>query len=683
MACSTDNKKAMNENANHLINSTSPYLLQHAYNPVEWYPWGEEALEKAKKEDKPIIVSIGYSSCHWCHVMERESFENDSIAAIMNANFINIKVDREERPDVDQIYMDAVQAMGQNGGWPLNVFLTPDQKPFYGGTYFPPGGWAKLLTNVADAFKNKRSEIDKSAGELTDALSTSELIKYNLTPTEAEYSQERMDSIFDKLSVRFDSDRGGFNKAPKFPMPGNWNLLLQYHHYTGNQQALDQVVLTLDEIANGGIYDQAGGGFARYSVDGNWLVPHFEKMLYDNGQLVSLYSQAYKLVKKPQYKNVVYQTITWLEREMADQSGGFYSALDADSEGEEGRFYVWSKTEFDSLLGENAELLGKYYNITAAGNWEEGKNILHKRQSDSDFAKANDISMADLTSMIKEVNATLLSARAQRVRPGLDDKVLAGWNGLMLKGLTDAYDAFGDDRFLTLAINNGNFIIEKMMKDGKLFRSYKNGQATIDAYLEDYAFVIDGLLGLYQSTFDEKWLKAAEQLIQYVNTNFYDAEEKFYFFTDNGSEALIARKKEVFDNVIPASNSQMALNLFALGTLLDNEDYKQKSETMLGSMIKLTTEEPSYTYNWAILYGMKVYHTAEIAIVGNGFNTMRSKFASHYHPNKILMGTEEESDLPLLEYKTALKGETTVYVCYNKTCKLPVTEFELALKQLK
>ncbi len=673
----------MNDNANHLINSSSPYLLQHAYNPVEWYPWGEEALEKAKKEDKPIIVSIGYSSCHWCHVMERESFENDSIAAIMNKYFINIKVDREERPDVDQIYMDAVQAMGQNGGWPLNVFLTPDQKPFYGGTYFPPNGWTKLLTNISTAFEHQRSEINASADKLTDALSTSALIKYDLKAGDVSYSKEKLDTIYQKLSNRFDEKRGGFERVPKFPMPGNWNLLLQYHHYTGNKDALNQVILTLDEIAYGGIYDQVGGGFARYSVDGDWLVPHFEKMLYDNGQLISLYSQAYKLTQKPLYKEVVYQTIEWLKREMLDQSGGFYSALDADSEGEEGKFYIWTKEEFDEILGNDAEIMGLYYNITSTGNWEEEKNILHKKVSNEAFSKAQNISIDQLEELVESSNHKLLNKRAERVRPGLDDKVLSGWNGLILKGLTDAYDAFGDKAFLSLAIDNANFLTDRMIQNGKLMRSFKSDHATIDAYLEDYAFVIDGFLGLYQSTFNEKWLHTANELMIYANKNFYDNDEKFYFFTDNDSEALIARKKEVFDNVIPASNSQMALNLFTLGVLLDNDDYTKKSDSMLAAMIKLTSEEPAYTYNWGILYGMKIYSTAEIAIVGKDFNKMRSKFASHYHPNKILMGTEKESKLPLLAHKTANKGETTVYVCYNKTCKLPVTEFDAALKQLK
>lgn len=682
IACNKAKKSDMSEKANHLINSTSPYLLQHAYNPVEWYPWGEEALNRAKKEDKPILVSIGYSSCHWCHVMEKESFENDSIADIMNKFFINIKVDREERPDVDQIYMDAVQAMGQNGGWPLNVFLTPDQKPFYGGTYFPPQVWSQILHSVAEAFKNKRTEINESAGKLTDALTTSELIKYNLGHSELLFKKNNMDSMFNNLFKRFDTERGGFDRAPKFPMPGQWDFLLQYHHYTNNQEALDQLLLTLDEIANGGIYDQAGGGFARYSVDNEWLVPHFEKMLYDNGQLVSLYSNAYKLTKDPHYKKVVYQTIEWLSREMADASGGFYSALDADSEGVEGKFYIWTLAEFTSVLGDKVNLMAEYYNVTEEGNWEEGNNILHVTTPNNVFAKQHEISEEELSNIAAESNEKLLKAREKRIRPGLDDKVLAGWNGLMLTGLCDAYDAFGDKKFLNLALKNADFIQTKMIKDGKLFRSYKNNKSSIDGYLEDYAFVIEGYIALYQSSFDEKWINYANDLMQYANKNFFDPEEQFYFFTNAKSEELIARKKEIFDNVIPASNSQMANNLFKLGTILDNNEYKSMSETMLGSLVKLTMQETAYTYNWAKLYGLMSNKTAEIVLVGDDLETLRSQFANHYYPNKILMGTDGSGNLPLLENKSSKDGKATIYVCYNKTCKLPVTDFEQAIKQL-
>ena len=669
--------------ANRLIDATSPYLLQHAYNPVNWYPWGEEALEKAKKEDKPILVSIGYSSCHWCHVMERESFENDSIAAIMNEHFIAIKVDREERPDVDQIYMDALQAMGQNGGWPLNVFLTSDQKPFYGGTYFPPQAWAKLLQQVARVYDEKRSEVEESAEQLTNAIATSEVVKYRLKDEDTEYSINSLDKMYDSMAQRFDKKRGGFNRAPKFPMPGQWLFLLRYYHLTDNQEALRQLEVTLNEIAYGGIYDQAGGGFARYSVDADWLVPHFEKMLYDNGQLVSLYAEAYTVTGNELYKQVVYQTIEWLEREMTNSMGGFYSALDADSEGEEGKFYVWSRAEIEEITGEDSGLIIDYYNIREQGNWEEGKNILHRTMSDREFAAKKGIAPETLAEKVMNANTLLLKQRTQRVRPGLDDKALSGWNGLMLKGLVDAYVAFGEEKFLMLALNNAAFISDKMSEGHRLFRSYKEGKASIDGYLEDYAHVIDAFVALYQATFDEQWLTKAKELTDYTLQHFYDNSEKLFFYTDDSSEKLIARKKEVFDNVIPASNSQMAINLYWLGIIYDDADYQQKSRAMIGKVTSLLEGEPAYLYNWGILYSYLASPTAEVAIVGTNASNVRISFGEKYYPNKVVMGTKQSSELPLLKGKVATGDQTTIYVCYNKTCKLPVTEVEGAFAQLK
>lgn len=674
--------RQMHQKPNRLANSSSPYLRQHAYNPVEWYPWGAEALQKAKAEDKPIIVSIGYSSCHWCHVMERESFENDTIAQLMNRRFISIKVDREERPDVDQLYMDAVQAMGQNGGWPLNVFLTPDQKPFYGGTYFPPDTWTQLLENVAEAFEKKRNDIEKSADRLATTLSVGEPAKYNLTPGLGTYPKEPLDAAFSKMATRFDGQRGGMNRAPKFPMPGQWEWLLHYHYYTGNDTALEQVLLTLDQMAMGGIYDQAGGGFARYSTDADWLVPHFEKMLYDNGQLLSLYAQAYKLTGKSLYRQVVYRTTDWLAREMRDGSGGFYAALDADSDGEEGKYYVWTAPEFEKATG-GIPWANEYYGVIEEGNWEEGKNILHRKQRDEVFAATHGLSVEELTRTAEQCHEKLLEARASRTRPGLDDKLLAGWNGLVLAGLCDAYDAFGDNYFLELALANARFITTEMIKDGRLYRSYKNGIATINAYLEDYAAVISAFVKLYQSTFDEEWIQQAKTLTDYTLAHFYDEEEKLFFFTDDRSEALIARKKEIFDNVIPASNSIMADNLYNLGIIYDSEQYKKTAEAMLNLLSRLATEEPAYTYKWAMLYGKMAYHTAEIAIVGEDAEAMRAQLAAQYNPNKIVMGTKAGSRLPLLANKSASGNKTTIFVCYHKTCKLPVHSVEAALRQIK
>ena len=687
--CHTQNnqnsEQTMHQNdgrANRLVNSTSPYLQQHAYNPVDWYPWGQEALERAKKEDKPIIVSIGYSSCHWCHVMERESFENDSIANLMNANFINIKVDREERPDVDQIYMDAVQAMGINGGWPLNVFLTPDQKPFYGGTYFPPQNWAKLLDNVSKAFQEKREEIDQSADGLANAIAASEVKKYGLEGKVVVFEPGDLDKMYRTMAKRFDKQEGGSDRAPKFPMPSKWLFLLRYYYLTQDQDALTQLTLTLDKIANGGIYDQVGGGFARYSTDEKWFAPHFEKMLYDNGQLVSLYSEAYNLTKNDHYKAVVYETVAWLEREMTSNEGGFYSALDADSEGEEGKFYVWKKQELDDLLGKESALFSEYFSVEESGNWEHGNNILHKSIPQAAFIKKHNLKPAEWQEKVQNARDKLLIAREKRVRPGLDDKILTGWNALMLKGLTDAYKAFADEKFLDLALKNAAFLEEKMSDGNHLYRSYKDGKADIAAYLEDYALVISAYTSLYQVTFDEKWINRARELADHTLEHFLDEEEEMFFYTSDEGEKLIARKKEVFDNVIPASNSVMAVNLHFLGIIFDHEPYHQLSEKMLSRMVETIQSDPGYLSNWAILYAYLTTPTAEVVIVGVEAQTLRKSIQSEYHPNKVVMGTTQSSDLPLLKERYALQDKTTVFVCYNKTCKLPVFSAEDAFKQL-
>ena len=669
--------------ANRLIHSTSPYLQQHAYNPVDWYPWGKEALEKAKSEDKPIIVSIGYSSCHWCHVMERESFENDSIADLMNSHFVNIKVDREERPDVDQIYMDAVQAMGINGGWPLNVFLTPDQKPFYGGTYFPPQNWAKLLGNVSQAFQEKREEIDRSANGLANAISASEVKKYGLEGVKADFELEELGQMYRNMAKRFDKKEGGSDRAPKFPMPSKWLFLLRYYYLTQEEAALEQLTLTLEKIANGGIYDQVGGGFARYSTDGRWFAPHFEKMLYDNGQLVSLYSEAYKLTKNDHYKEVVYETVEWLEREMTSGEGGFYSALDADSEGEEGKFYVWKKQALDDLLGSEAALITEYFGVTASGNWEHGNNILCKPISKTDFIKKHKLNPAEWQKKVQNAREKLLLEREKRARPGLDDKVLTGWNALMLQGLTDAYKAFEDEKFLGLALKNAAFLETKMSDGNHLYRSFKDGKADIAAYMEDYALVISAYISLYEATFDERWINRAKDLTDHTLEHFLDEEENMFFYTRDDGEKLIARKKEVFDNVIPASNSVMAVNLHFLGIIFDHAPYHRLAEKMLSRMVKTIQSDPGYLSNWAILYSYLTKPTAEVVIVGEEAQHLRKSIQSEYHPNKVVMGTTGSSKLPLLKERYALQDKTTVFVCYNKTCKLPVFSAEDAFSQLE
>lgn len=656
---------------NRLIHETSPYLQQHAHNPVDWYPWGEEALTKARTENKPIIVSIGYSACHWCHVMERESFEKDQVAAVMNAGFVCVKVDREERPDVDSIYMDALHAMGGRGGWPLNVFLMPDAKPFYGITYLPPQNWVQLLRSVQNAFLNHYDDLVKSAEGFTENMLIKESDKYQLEGGEGEFKMDDLHEMFETIKQHFDTEKGGMNRAPKFPMPSIYKFLLRYYALTQNPEALRQVELSLNRIALGGIYDHVGGGWARYSVDDEWFIPHFEKMLYDNGQLLSIYSEAYTLTKSELYKSRVYETIDWLEREMLNPEGGFYSALDADSEGVEGKFYSWTQAELKSVLGGDFEWFSKLYNIRAAGNWEHGYNHLHLVTPPHGGAQ------------YKNALQKLFISRERRIRPGLDDKMLASWNGLVLKGLTDAYRAFGEEKFKELALKNAHFLKEKMTASNhQLWHSYKNGKATIVAFLEDYASVIDGYIGLYQATFEEDWLDEALKLTAYVIENFYDTEDELFYFTDQNAEELIARKKEIFDNVIPASNSLMAHNLYALGMIVDHTAYVELADWMLSKMKRSMLNDVQWVTNWAALYALRTQPTAEIALVGKDVEAYRKELEMYFWPNKIVVGATTSSDLPLLEGRMAKDDLTTIYVCFNKTCQLPVHTIEQAWMQL-
>ncbi|MCU0445964.1 MAG: thioredoxin domain-containing protein [Microscillaceae bacterium] len=673
---------------NRLIHSGSPYLLQHAYNPVDWFPWGEEALQKAQTEDKPIIVSIGYSACHWCHVMERESFENEQIATLMNQHFVCIKVDREERPDVDAVYMDAVQTMGLQGGWPLNAFLTPQAKPFYAGTYFPPQNWANLLVRIAQVFQENRAELEESAEQFKNSIAVSELKKYALGSESADFEALALDEMFDKLAANFDTQLGGMQKAPKFPMPNLWAWVLQYSQTTQSaaraETAFNQVKLTLKEIYQGGIYDQIGGGWARYSVDGEWFAPHFEKMLYDNGQLIGLYADIYNLSKDAVYKQAVYQSIAFIKREMLSEEGGFYAALDADSEGVEGKFYTWTYKELAEIWtdAQELQLFCDYYQVLPVGNWEHGVNILCRRKSDEEFANLNHLSLPELQTKIKDWQKKLLKIRTTRIRPGLDDKILTAWNGLMLKGLIDAYRVFDEESFLELALENAYFIKNKLFDGEKLFRNYKNGKADIIAYLEDYAQVIEAMTALYQATFDLQWLHFAQKLTEYTLTNFYDTEEGMFFFTDQNAEKLIARKKEIFDNVTPASNSAMAKNLYFLGLLLDNQAYIKIARRMVSQVKPLLLRNIEYLANWGQLYIYFTQATAEIALVGEDAMFFRKELDKKYYPNKVIVGSFSPSQaLPLLENRGA--GEDSlIYVCFDKTCQLPVNSVARAWEQI-
>lgn len=676
-------KSMEHKHSNSLIHESSPYLLQHAHNPVDWKPWSEETLKKARELDKPILVSIGYSSCHWCHVMEHESFENEELAALMNDLFICIKVDREERPDVDQIYMEAVQAMGLGGGWPLNVFLTPQGQPFYGGTYFPPAKWEHTIKQIADSYKNNKAKVLESASQLTLILNQSELKKYGLTDNEFIASTDRLNGIYTQLSTRFDYRNGGMDKEPKFPMPTTYKFLNRYYVITKNKEALTHIELTLREMAFGGIYDQIGGGFSRYSTDVKWFAPHFEKMLYDNAQLLSIYSEAYKINKNPLYENIILETINWLQREMLSPEGGFYSALDADSEGEEGKFYIWSQDELNAILADDYDLFSDYYNIKPGGNWEFDSNILFRSDTDETFSLKHQIALNDLQQKISQWKKLLLDTRNKRIHPGLDDKILLGWNALTLSGLLDAYEALGDDKILKLALNNAHFLEKSFTSEIGKFHTYKKGKATLPAYLDDYAALIEAYIKLYENTFDEKWLTEANKLTELCLEQFFDQKEGMFFFTSNEGEQLIARKKELFDNVIPASNSVMATNLYRLGHIVDNNHYKGIANSMMAKALKLVENEPSYMSNWASLFTYYVTPTAEISFIGSEFTHLNDEFSKHFIPNSVRMGVKNSSDLPLLQGKTELNNQSTIYVCFNKTCRLPVNSVAEALNQLK
>ncbi len=655
---------------NQLIHATSPYLLQHAHNPVNWQEWGTEALTEAKNLDKPILVSVGYSSCHWCHVMERESFENKDIAKVMNENFVCIKVDREERPDIDQIYMEAVQAMGMHGGWPLNVFLTPAQKPFYGGTYFPPQNWARLLAQIANTFDVKRDEINQSADDLVHHLQTSDLKRFSKESEQEVFDRTKLDQQFEILQLQFDKKWGGIDKAPKFVMPTVWLWLLRYHFISKNKAALDMVLLTLQQMRRGGLYDQLGGGFSRYSVDAEWLAPHFEKMLYDNAQLLSLYAEAYSVSKEEDFKNIVYETVGWLAREMMHPEGGFYSALDADSEGEEGKFYTWTWKELEAI-GVETQLVAGYFHCNREGNWEQGRNILIR-----------EMNQPPPSEMVKTAKEKMLAFREKKPRPMLDDKILTGWNAMTVQGLADCYKTFADPMFLKLALKNVKFLENNLMHEGKVYRAFKNKRTATEGFLEDYAFLIQAYVSLYQLTFDEAHLTKAADWTTYVLKNFHDAVEIFFHFSSQSAEQLIAKKKEVFDNVIPSSNSVMARNLFHLGILLDKNEWKEMAVKMTSRLSSIITTEPVYMSNWGILFAEIAQGMNEVVLVGEDWEGVRKEVHQNYFPFALTLGTETKSNLPLVEGREAKEGKTMIYVCRDKVCQLPVDHVKEAVHQL-
>jgi len=665
--------------SNRLENETSPYLLQHAHNPVDWFPWGDEALEKAIQENKPILISIGYAACHWCHVMEKESFENEEIAAIMNANFINIKIDREERPDLDNIYMDAVQTMTGSGGWPLNVFLTPEKKPFFGGTYFPPkrafnrSSWPEVLLAVSNAFREKRDEIDKQAESLTAHLLQSNSFGDQRLTSGTDISKEKMHELFQNLMKSADKEWGGFGKAPKFPQTFSIQFLLRYYDVTENRDALNQACLSLDKMIQGGIYDQLGGGFARYSTDNEWLVPHFEKMLYDNALLVSVLAEAYQVTKNERYREVIDQTIGFVKREMMNPLGGFYSALDADSESEEGRFYVW---EFDEVVKRvaNAEIFCQFFDITHGGNWE-GKNILRVKTSATEFARAKNISIEELRSVIENGRSVLFSERQRRIRPALDDKIILSWNALMNVALSKAFAATGNDEYRDLAMINMEFLTAhfRNKSDEYFHRTWKNNQAKNFACLDDYAFLIQALLHLQEITGEVDWIFKARDITEYVMKNFHE-ETDFFVFTDSRQKDLIFRKKEVYDGATPSGNATMANNIYRLSILLNMPEWKKRAERMVSSLSNVIVLYPTSFGVWAMLLAEIVDGIKEVVVVGGGASILAKRILAEYIPHKIFLVSETgKEQLPLLTGKTPI-DKPLIYLCREYSCLKPVTE---------
>jgi uncharacterized protein len=674
---------------NSLISESSPYLLQHAHNPVNWLVWDEKAFVKAKTENKLILVSIGYSACHWCHVMEHESFEDEAIAKMMNDLFVCVKVDREERPDVDQVYMSAVQLMTGRGGWPLNCFILPDGRPLYGGTYFPKQQWTEVLTNLATLWKSDTEKCFQYANELTLGIKQED--KIIIDTTIADFTIETLDQSVEKWKLRFDNSEGGPNRAPKFPLPNNYQFLLRYSFFKNDAIILKHVLLTLDKMAYGGIYDQVGGGFARYSTDVLWKVPHFEKMLYDNSALISLYSEAFQLTKKQLYKDVVFESLGFIARELTAVNGAFYAALDADSEGVEGKYYVWTAQELKIILGEDFNWFADYYNINSFGYWEESNFILLRRDDEKLVADRNGMSVEYLKERNLEVKTVLLAQREKRIRPGTDDKIITSWNAMMLKAYSDAYDVFGEQDFLLAALKNARFIRDVQLRsDGGLFHTWSarfsldpsKGKSSINGFLDDYAFTIDALITLYQSTFDEEWLLLSKNLTEYVFKHFSDKHSPMFFYTSDDDPKLITRKIELSDNVIPASNAVMAKNLFYLGHLTGNSDWVEFSASMLRAMKKEILGYGAGYSNWMMLQLHFVFPFRELVIVGKSVDKTKELLRKHYLPNQIFAGSFGVSNLPLLQHRY-VEDLTLIYVCENQTCQMPMENVDDVLKQLK
>lgn len=664
---------------NDLQYSGSPYLRQHAHNPVQWHEWSDTILAKAQQEDKPIIISIGYAACHWCHVMARESFMDPEVAAYMNEHFICIKIDREERPDLDQIYMDAVQLIAQSGGWPLNAFALPDGKPFFGGTYFPTHSWMKVLIQIHEMYLNNKKDIIDQAERVTEGINKHLLLtidKHEDSPIEQDLFHRHV-AVIKKY---IDKAKGGLSGAPKFPMPVVWETLLLHYYLEHDVSSLTAVSASLNAMANGGIFDQAGGGFSRYTVDDGWKIPHFEKMLYDNGQLVSLYAHAYQSIGNEYYKSIITNTLDFVIREMMSPEGGFYSSLNADSEGEEGKFYVWKKDELEKVLTDQEQtLLFPMSEISEEGNWEDGKNILFFPNTRlKDFVSAEEPN-DELEELLGGIRKKILLARNVRVRPTTDHKIVVAWNAIMLTGFIDAYRATGNQNYLNIASKSALFLRKKAVKpDFSVFHSFIDDSIPVEGFLDDYAFLSTAFIGMYEITFEKHWLEMAGKIMEYAQLHFYDKKTNLFFYTSNSLGSLIARKHESVDHVIPSSNSEMGIALLKAGVLLQREDFIDTSKRMLPQAIRFLKADTYYYANWARLYALHAFSLKEVAIMGEEALVKRKIMQRKFYPDFLYAGGVYEN-LPVLKNRYK-KGKTTFYVCKNSTCDLPVYTPEEAMK---
>lgn len=669
---------------NRLQFASSPYLQEHADNPVDWYEWGEEALNKAKQENKPLLISVGYSSCHWCHVMERESFMDTAVARIMNEKFVCIKVDREERPDIDNIYMNALQLISGNAGWPLNAFALPDGKPFFAGTYYTNKSWKSLLQSISSTYNTKQQLVVTQANALLNGMKTDEFRLIDTSSIAAtEMKKNEYVLVFDSIYGSLDLRNGGWRGTQKFPIPVLAEFLLQHFYITGEQKALDAARTMLNKMAMGGIYDQIGGGFARYTTDSLWRIPHFEKMLYDNGQLISLYAHAFQLINDPLYKEIIAETIAFIEKTFLAAGGAYYSSINADSEKEEGAYYVWTTDELKSILGADYQLLFEYYNISEKGNWQNQKNILYTSLSPSAFALRKNMMIEDFNRYLSNAKRKLLSARANRKKPTVDTKIITAWNAILVKGYADAYASTGEQEYLNKAITCAGFIEKNMLsQNGALKRIYKDGKALIEGFLDDYAWTAAAFIRLYEVSLEHKWLETAKRITEYSVTHLHNEKHDFFHYAASGKTNLVMQKTPITDDDLPSANAVMAKVLYTIGTVYDIPAYVEQSSRMSAAVFQRVKQMPRYHLQWAIMNGFFSANSYEVAIVGNNAQIQNQFLQKYYLPTTITIGSVSDEPLPLLQQKQ-VPGKTLIYVCTNKVCKRPEEEVPKAIDQIK